>query len=114
MATRFSNKVNSFMSSLGFYVTGDPFMGRNGYSLRLDGVEQGWNDHALSRSIIMHPADYVTEEHIRKCGYLGRSEGCPAIPPRFDQAIIDEIKGGSCLFLYAPNERYLHRSSILS
>lgn len=113
MATRFSNRVNSYMSSLGFYVTGDPFTGHNGYSLRLEGVEPGWNDHALSRSIIMHPADYVSEEHIRKCGYLGRSEGCPAIPPELDQAIIDEIKGGSCLFLYAPNARYQHRSNIL-
>lgn len=114
MATRFSNRVNSFMSSLGFYVTGDPFMGRNGYSLRLQGVEHGWNDHALSRSIIMHPADYVSQEHIRRYGYLGRSEGCPAIPEALDQPIIDEIKGGSCLFLYAPNERYLHRSNIIS
>jgi hypothetical protein len=61
----------------------------------------------------VHPAAYVSEEHIRHYGYLGRSEGCPAIPPALDQAIIDEIKGGSCLFLYAPNERYLHRSSIL-
>ncbi|HEV2480571.1 MAG TPA: murein L,D-transpeptidase catalytic domain family protein [Puia sp.] len=114
MATRFSNRFNSFMSSLGFYVTGDPFMGRKGYSLRLEGVEHGWNDHALSRSIIMHPAGYVSEEHIRRYGYLGRSEGCPAIPPALDEAIIDEIKGGSCLFLYAPNERYLHRSNIIS
>jgi len=114
MATHFSNRVNSFMSSLGFYVTGDPFMGRNGYSLRLEGVEHGWNDHALSRSIIMHPADYVSEEHIRQYGYLGRSEGCPAIPEALDEPIIDEIKGGSCLFLYAPNERYLHRSNIIS
>ena len=99
MATRFSNRVNSLMSSLGFYVTGDPFIGHNGYSLHLDGVEPGINDHVYSRSIIMHPADYVSEEHIRKCGFLGRSEGCPAIPEEFDQAIIDEIKGGSCLFL---------------
>ena len=113
MATRFSNRVNSLMSSLGFYVTGDPFIGHNGYSLHLDGVEPGINDHVYSRSIIMHPADYVSEEHIRKCGFLGRSEGCPAIPEEFDQAIIDEIKGGSCLFLYAPNKRYLHHSNIL-
>lgn len=114
MATRFSNRKNSYMSSLGFYVTGDPFLGQHGYSLHLEGVEQGWNDHVLQRSIIMHPADYVSEEHIRQCGYLGRSEGCPAIPEELDQAIIDQIKGGSCLFLYAPNERYLHHSPILS
>ena len=110
MATRFSNRTNSLMSSLGFYLTGDPFIGRNGYSLRLEGIERGWNDHANSRAIIMHPADYVSEDHIRQWGYLGRSEGCPAIPPELDQSIIDEIKGGSCLFLYAPNTNYLRRA----
>jgi hypothetical protein len=108
MATRFSNRTNSLMSSLGFYLTGDPFIGRNGYSLRLEGIERGWNDHANSRAIIMHPADYVSEEHIRQWGFLGRSEGCPAIPQELDQAIIDEIKGGSCLFLYAPKYRTTH------
>lgn len=113
MATRFSNRTNSLMSSLGFYVTGDPFLGQHGYSLHLEGVEPGWNDHVFRRSIIMHPAGYVSEEHIRQWGYLGRSEGCPAIPEELDQAIIDQIKGGSCLFLYAPNERYLHHSTIL-
>jgi L,D-transpeptidase catalytic domain len=113
MATRFSNRNNSFMSSLGFYVTGDPFMGQHGYSLHLEGLEPGWNDHVHRRSIIIHPADYVSEDHIRQWGYLGRSEGCPAIPEELDQPIIDQIKGGSCLFLYAPNAHYLHRSNLL-
>ncbi len=107
MATRFSNRGNSLMSSLGFYLTGDPFIGQHGYSLRLEGIEHGWNDHVYRRAIIMHPADYVSEEHIQRWGYLGRSEGCPAIPEELDQPIIDEIKGGSCLFIYAPNKRYL-------
>lgn len=106
MATRFSNRTNSYMSSLGFYVTGDPFIGSHGYSLALQGVERGWNDRAFARRIIMHPADYVSQEHIDHCGYLGRSEGCPAIPETLNTPIIDEIKGGSCLFLYAPNKRY--------
>ena len=114
MATRFSNRNNSLMSSLGFYLTGDSFIGQHGYSLHLEGIERGWNDHVHQRSIIMHPAGYVSEDHIRQWGYLGRSEGCPAIPQELDQPIIDEIKGGSCLFIYAPNERYLHRSNPLS
>ena len=114
MATRFSNRTNSQMSSLGFYLTGNPFIGRHGYSLRLDGIERGWNDHANSRAIIMHPADYVSEDHIRQWGFLGRSEGCPAIPEKLDQAIIDQIKGGSCLFLYAPDTHYLRASDLLS
>jgi len=111
MATRFSNRINSYMSSLGFYLTGDAFIGAHGYSLQLEGLERGWNDHASSRRIIMHPADYVSEEHIQECGYLGRSEGCPAIPETLNQPIIDEIKGGSCLFLYAPNKRFTHRGA---
>lgn len=110
--TRFSNRPNSFMSSLGFYLTGEPFIGQHGYSLRLEGKEKGWNDNALHRSIIMHPANYVSEEYIRQRGFLGRSEGCPAIPEGMDRSIIDNIRGGSCLFIYSPDIRYLHRSRL--
>jgi hypothetical protein len=114
LPTRFSNRVNSFMSSLGFYLTGEPFIGQHGYSLRLEGKEKGWNDNAFHRSIIMHPADYVSEDHIRQWGFLGRSEGCPAIPEGMDRSIIDSIRGGSCLFIYSPDTRYLHRSRLAS
>jgi hypothetical protein len=110
MATRFSNRNNSLMSSLGFYLTGDTFTGSHGYSLRLEGLEHGWNDHAFGRSIIIHSADYVSEEHIQRSGYLGRSEGCPAIPETLNAPIIDEIKGGSCLFVYAPNAKFSRRT----
>jgi len=111
-ATRFSNRSNSFMSSIGFYVTGDTFMGQHGYSLRLVGKERGFNDHVFNRNIIMHPAGYVSEEHVRLWGFLGRSEGCPAIPQELDAAIIDKIRGGSCLFLYGADKRYLKKSVI--
>ncbi|MBN9385255.1 MAG: murein L,D-transpeptidase catalytic domain family protein [Chitinophagaceae bacterium] len=112
IATRFSNRPNSFMSSLGFYLTGEPFIGQHGYSLRLDGKEKGWNDNALHRSIIMHQAGYVSDTYIQRKGYLGRSEGCPAIPVGMDRSIIDSIRGGSCLFIYSPDIRYLHRSRL--
>ena len=114
MATRFSNRCSSLMSSLGFYLTGNPFMGRHGLSLRLEGMEKGWNDHALQRAIVMHSAPYVSEEHIQKWGFLGRSEGCPAIPEKLRTAIIDEIKGGSCLYIYAAGNRYLDRADPFS
>lgn len=114
VASRFSNRCNSLMSSLGFYLTGESFIGQHGYSLRLEGMEKGWNDNVFRRAIIMHPADYVSEEHIRQWGYLGRSEGCPAIPELLDRPIIDVIQGGSCLFVYSPDQRYLHRSHLLS
>ena len=112
MATKFSNRPNSFMSSLGFYLTGDSFIGQHGYSLRLEGMEKGWNDNALHRSIIMHPSRYVSEEYIRERGLCGRSEGCPAIPQNLSKDIIDSIRGGSCLFIFSPDIRYLYRSKL--
>lgn len=114
LPTHFSNRRNSFMSSLGFYVTGEPFMGQHGYSLRLEGMEKGLNDNIFERAIIMHPADYVSEDHIRQWGYLGRSEGCPAIPEDMNRPIIDVIRGGSCIFVYSPDTKYLHRSRLAS
>jgi len=114
VATRFSNRRNSLMSSLGFYLTGAPFIGQHGYSLRLEGMEKGWNDHIFSRAIIMHPADYVSEDHIRQWGFLGRSEGCPAIPEELDRPIIDVIRDGSTIFVYSPDKKYLHQSRLTS
>ena len=114
MATRFSNRCNSLMSSLGFYVTGQTFFGQHGYSMRLEGMEKGWNNNVFSRAIIMHPAGYVSEDHIRQWGFLGRSEGCPAIPENIDNAVIDAIRDGSCLFIYSPDKRYLHQSRLAS
>ena len=113
MATRFSNDPNSFESSLGFFVTGDTYKGEHGYSLRLNGKEEGINDKAYARSIVMHAADYVNESVIKIKGYLGRSLGCPAVPPALHKAIINTIKDGSCLFLYSPNSNYISHSKII-
>jgi L,D-transpeptidase-like protein len=114
MATRFSNRNNSYMSSIGFYLTGDAYIGEHGYSLRLIGEEKGLNDNVYRRSIVMHPADYVSEEHIRETGYLGRSEGCPAIPNGLNKPIIGKIRGGSCLYVFSPDRRIVRKSRILS
>jgi hypothetical protein len=114
VATRFSNRPGSFMSSLGFYITGGTYFGEHGYSLRLVGIEKGINDKALKRGIVMHSADYVEEDYIQQRGYSGRSEGCPAIPAEFQQQVIETIKDGSCLFLYSPNKFYTTHSKIVS
>ncbi len=79
-AKRFSNKPGSNMSSLGFYITGETYIGQHGYSLRLDGLETGINNNANKRAIVMHSADYASTGFINARGYLGRSYGCPAIP----------------------------------
>ncbi len=112
-ARQFSNNPRSNKSSLGFYVTGDTYSGEHGYSLRLEGEEKGINDNAFKRAIVMHSADYVNENYIQTKGYIGRSLGCPAIPEKVYKPIIDEIKDGSCLFLYSPNKYYLSHSKFL-
>lgn len=113
MAKKFSNRNNSFQSSPGFYITGNTYYGEHGYSLRLDGKEKGINDNAQMRKIVMHPADYVSNYSIRVKGYLGRSLGCPAIPPAVHKPLINTIKDGSCLFIYSPDTNYISRSNLL-
>lgn len=114
-ARYFSNVEGSYKSSLGFYITDIPVIGSHvGFSLMLKGVEKGFNDHARKRSIIMHGADYVTENFIKKYGRLGRSQGCPALPPDLNKPIIESIKGGTCLFIYNPDITYISSSSLLN
>lgn len=113
-AQDFSNAEASHKSSLGFYVTLNTYKGENGYSLKLRGCETGINDKASRRAIVIHGADYVSENFVRRNGFLGRSYGCPAIPMEWSKEIIDIIKGGSCMFLYYPSKKYLKRSRILN
>ena len=110
-ATSFSNQPNSLQSSLGFYLTNETYQGRNGYSLRLDGLEVGYNDQARARAIVVHGATYVSKGITRQ-GHLGRSYGCPAVPIALARPIIDAIKGGSVLYIYANRPDYLAKSAV--
>jgi hypothetical protein len=101
-AAKFSNISESYKSSLGFYVTGETYFGKHGYSLRLDGLEKGVNSNARERAIVVHGADYVSEKFISQNGRLGRSLGCFALPQELKQELIDLIKDKSCLFAYYP------------
>lgn len=101
-ANVFSNKNESFKSSLGFYITGEVYNGKHGMSMRLDGQESGVNSNARSRSIVMHGADYVSDWFIKGHNRLGRSQGCPAIPMELTPEIINTLKDGSCLYIYHP------------
>lgn len=112
-AERFSNDPGSHQSSLGFYTTGTTYDGKNGYSLRLFGMERGINDNAEMRSIVIHGADYVSDDFIRKNGRLGRSQGCPALSLEGFQQVIDLIKEGSCLFIYQSTREYALKSTLL-
>lgn len=111
--TAFSNVVDSKQSSLGVFRTAETYDGKNGYSLRLDGLEPTFNDNARERAIVIHGADYVSEAHIREYGRLGRSWGCPALPTPNSEAIIEDIKWGSVLVAYYPDTNWLERSALL-
>jgi hypothetical protein len=112
-AREFSNIEGSHQSSVGFFVTKDTYYGDNGYSLRLEGMDVGYNHNAMSRAIVMHGADYVSESFIQANQRLGRSWGCPAVSRKLAKPIIDAIKEGSCLFIYYPDKKYLASSKWL-
>lgn len=113
-ATRFSNASMSLESSLGLMTTAETYYGKNGYSLRLDGHTPGFNDQARERTIVIHGADYVSEDFIHRVGRLGRSWGCPALPRDVARPVIDTIKGGSVVFGYYPSRKWLGSSPFLA
>jgi hypothetical protein len=100
-ATRFSNVKDSKQTSLGLFLTGGTYVGGNGYSMKLKGLDQGVNDRAEERHIVMHGAWYVSADHARRQGRLGRSWGCPALSQEIAPRVIDTIKGGSFVFSYS-------------
>jgi len=112
-ARSFSNQPSSCKSSLGFYTTKGTYNGEHGLSLKLEGRERGFNDHAADRAIVMHGADYVNDCFIQQYGRLGRSLGCPSIPADLVGPVINTIKDGTCLFIYYPDKTYLANSKLL-
>ena len=112
-ASEFSNQPDSYKSSLGFYITMKTYVGRNGLSLRLDGVDPGYNDMAIKRQIVLHGSSYVGEKYMQDYGNLGTSLGCPALPTKVSGRIIRAVKDGSVLFIYHPTQQYLDNSAIL-
>lgn len=111
-ATKFSNKYGSHKSSLGFFRTGKSYFGIRGYSLKLEGLEKGINDNAIQRGIIIHGADYVDERIANGNCVIGRSWGCPSVSLKLSKTIINLLKGGSILFIYADDELYKEKSLI--
>ena len=112
-ANNFSNRNSSFQSSLGFYITGNTFFGKHGTTLELEGIEEGINDQAKHRSIVLHSAYYVSDAVVQQQGFIGRSLGCPAVPADKVYEIIENIQGASCMFVYAPNKDYLNKSQLI-
>jgi len=111
---RFSNRSRSHQSSLGFYITSSTYRGDHGLSLRLRGLEPGYNNLAMKRNIVVHAADYISDEYPTTNKFMGRSYGCPAVPAAEAKQIINCIKDGSCFFNYYPDKRYTQLSKILN
>jgi len=107
-----SNRHGTRKSSVGLFVTAETYIGRHGRSLRLDGLEPGFNDAARDRAIVLHGAEYVTAARARD-RLVGRSWGCPAVRPRIAQRLIDDISDGSVLWIYYPVRRWLTTSRFL-
>lgn len=106
----FSNQTSSKATSLGTYVTRDTYFGSKGYSLNLQGLEKGFNDNAYNRRVVVHGAWYMEPSFIQKTGRAGRSWGCPSIAKTIAKPVINLIKGGSVLFAYYPDHKYLSKS----
>jgi hypothetical protein len=113
MAKSFSNNLNSNKSSLGFYVTKSTYRGKHGLSLKISGLENGFNDNAEARGVVVHGASYVNQGRVNS-EYMGRSQGCPALPENEYAKVIDIIKDGSVLFVYNPDSNYLQSSTLLN
>ncbi len=112
-AERFSNSPESLQSSLGFYVTKNTYIGKHGLSLKLEGLERGFNDNAESRAVVIHGAEYIGTSRA-DAAFMGRSFGCPAVPQSQSATVINLLKNGTCLFIYHPTQRYLQGSKILN
>lgn len=113
-AKSFSNNNESNKSSLGFFATGESYIGKHGLSMKLDGLEKGINNKARMRDVVIHGADYVSATYIRNNKLLGRSFGCPALPQKFSKSIIKVIKNKSCLFIYNPNKAYFKKTKLVA
>jgi hypothetical protein len=114
MARNFSNQDGSHQTSLGLFTTGETYVGGNGYSLRMDGLDPGFNDHARSRAIVIHGAPYVNPALAKSQGRIGRSWGCPALRPEVAREVIDNLKQGQMLFAYYPDKNWLAHSPFLN
>ncbi|MBB70999.1 MAG: hypothetical protein CMF50_01210 [Legionellales bacterium] len=112
-AKHFSNGNGSHASSIGLYETENTYYGHKGLSLRLKGLDRGFNDHAMSRAVVIHGANYATQSFANRVGRLGLSWGCPAIDPAMVKSTINTIKQGTLVFAYYPDSNWLSKSKYL-
>lgn len=111
---RFSNRKESFQSSIGVLLTAKPYFGNYGYALRVIGLEKGFNNNVAARNIVFHASRYANEEFIRSHGRLGRSKGCFSVSPFIIKTLVDTIQGGTMVFSYYPDPKWLATSRFLT
>ena len=114
LARSFSNIEGSHQSSIGLFRTQESYIGQHGYSLRMDGLEPGINDRARERAIVVHSADYVSNDWVKKYGRIGRSQGCPAVRPEVASMVVDSLKGGQFMFSWYPDNHWLSTSALIN
>ncbi len=112
--TSFSNRINSLQTSLGLFLTDTTYFGRDGYSLRIKGLEKGFNDNAETRAIVMHGAPYVSKLFVNAAGRIGRSYGCPAVETPLAKPIINTIKDRTLILAYYPDKNWLQNSKFIN
>jgi hypothetical protein len=110
----FSNNSGSLQTSIGLFLTEETYFGRDGYSLRLEGLEKGFNDKAKRRTIVLHGAPYVSEKWASTVGRIGRSWGCPAVEKPLATPIINTIKNGSLIFSFYTDKQWLKESKFIN
>lgn len=111
-ATQFSNKDGSYQSSLGTFITGDVFFGIRGRSLELHGIEEGINDNAYTRGILIHGTRHVSEARALQ-GTQGLTEGCAGVPAKSAKRLIGRIAHGTVVFVWYPERKFLEQSEYL-
>ena len=112
--TTFSNKTGSLQTSLGVFITKNTYSGKHGHSLKISGLEKGFNDNAESRTIVVHGSPYVNKTWVKNAGRIGRSWGCPAVEPHLAKPIINTIKDGTMIFAYYPDKNWLNHSKFIN
>lgn len=112
--TNFSNRIGSLQTSIGVFLTENTYFGRDGYSLRIKGLEKGFNDNAMVRTIVLHGAPYVSKQFAATVGRAGRSWGCPAVEKPLAKPIINDIKDGTLIFSFYPDKEWLKNSKFIN
>ena len=112
-ATLFSNTPASEQSSLGLMRGAEIYVGDFGYSMRLDGLEPGFNDNVRRRDIVIHPDERNAPEVTAMNGYLAPSRGCPTLDPATSKEVIDLLAEGGLFFFWYPDDAWRGGSAYL-